>query len=74
MTSKKCYCPDAKLRYGESALCEYCAYEKGIREERERCAKIAGEKRKFSPMPNPSDLDLGWKRCAAKIEEDIRRS
>lgn len=32
----KCYCPDAKLRYGEPALCEYCAEERGRRKERER--------------------------------------
>ena len=50
------------------------AFALAIKDERERCAKIAGEKRSFSPMPNPSDLDLGWKRCAAAIENEIRGS
>jgi hypothetical protein len=36
------------------------------------CFKIAQEKQSFSTMPNPSDLDRGWKRCAKAIADQIR--
>jgi len=37
----------------------------------EEAARVAREKASFSPMPNPSDLDLGWKRCARAIADEI---
>ena len=39
---------------------------------REECAKVADEKVSYSSMPNPSELDRGWKRCAKVIAKDIR--
>lgn len=48
---RKCYCPAAKLHFGEPALCEYCAYAKGKREELERCAKLVESMRR-NPMNN----------------------
>lgn len=36
--------------------------------------KIADEKQRFSTMPNPSDLDRGWKRCAKTILDDMHEA
>lgn len=41
-------------------------------EQIERDAGIAAEKKSYSLERNPSDRDLGWKRCARVIEEAIR--
>lgn len=48
---RKCYCPAAKLHFGEPALCEYCAYDKGKREEQERCANLVADMH-HDPMNN----------------------
>lgn len=67
-------CAACELRGSKWFLCQYHqGREDGRDEERERCAKIANEKRSFSPLPNPSDMDLGWKRCAKAIEDAIRK-
>lgn len=43
-----------------------------LQAERDRCYNVAEQKQRYSSMPNPSDLDRGWKRCAKQIADDIR--
>lgn len=43
-----------------------------LQAERNRCVSAAEKKQSYSKMPNPSDLDRGWKRCAKEIADDIR--
>lgn len=41
--------------------------------ERERCAKIAEERTRYS-APGDEMFDCGWKRCAEEITKKIRGS
>lgn len=39
----------------------------------DECLKIAEAHQSYSPQPNPSDMDRGWKACARDIAESIRQ-
>lgn len=59
-----------------NGICTFCVEKRigdAVKAERERIARIADERTRYSPY-TPGDKDLGWKAAAHAIGEAIRRS
>lgn len=68
-------CKYCKEKHWEGRDYEECL-EKHLDESNrlyDECLKIAESHQSYSPQPNPSDMDRGWKACARDIAESIRQ-
>lgn len=65
-----------KLQDQESITADYlqvCRQRDDAIRLYDECLKIAESNQSYSPQPNPSDMDRGWKACARDIAESIRQ-